>query len=123
AAAANKENRRVLDHDFIKEHTAGFEDFADYCRKANWSDIETYSGLTREALEGLAQTYAKAERVMGIYGMGLTQHVAGVQNVQMLVNLLLLRGNMGRPGAGICPVRGHSNVQGQRTVGISEKPD
>jgi molybdopterin-dependent oxidoreductase alpha subunit len=60
---------------------------------------------------------------MGIYGMGLTQHKAGVENVQMLVNLLLLRGNIGKPGAGICPVRGHSNVQGQRTVGISEKPE
>lgn len=59
---------------------------------------------------------------MIIYGMGLTQHRHGVQNVQMLVNLLLMRGNFGKPGAGICPVRGHSNVQGQRTVGITEDP-
>jgi len=65
----------------------------------------------------------KAERVIGVYGMGLTQHVHGFENIAMLVNLLLMRGHIGRPGAGICPVRGHSNVQGQRTVGISEKPE
>ena len=61
--------------------------------------------------------------MIAVYGMGLTQHRAGVETAQMLVNLLLLRGNIGKPGAGICPVRGHSNVQGQRTVGITEKPE
>ena len=70
-----------------------------------------------------ASVYARADRVIAVYGMGLTQHRAGVEAVQMLVNLLLLRGNIGKPGAGICPVRGHSNVQGQRTVGITEKPE
>ena len=79
--------------------------------------------LSRSALEAAATVYAHAERVIGIYGMGLTQHRKGVETVQMLVNLLLLRGNIGKPGAGICPVRGHSNVQGQRTVGITEKPE
>ncbi len=74
-------------------------------------------------MEAAALVYARAKAVIGIYGMGLTQHVKGVATVQMLANLLLLRGNIGRPGAGICPVRGHSNVQGQRTVGITEKPD
>lgn len=123
AAAANAANRRMLDHDFIATHTDGFKAFAGYCRSAEWDDIEKVSGLTRAALESLADAYAKSERVMAIYGMGLTQHVAGVQNVQMLVNLLLLRGNIGKPGAGICAVRGHSNVQGQRTVGITEKPE
>ncbi len=123
AAAANKENRKVLDHDFIKTHTHGFEQFAVYCRGADWAEIEKVSGLTREALEGVAREYVKANRVIGIYGMGLTQHVAGVENVQMVVNLLLLRGNIGKGGAGVCPVRGHSNVQGQRTVGITEKPE
>jgi molybdopterin-dependent oxidoreductase alpha subunit len=123
AAAANGANRRVLDHDFIAEHTAGFEAFANYCRGADWQEIESVSGLSRAALEDLARQYAEADRVMAVYGMGLTQHVAGVENVQMLVNLLLLRGNIGKPGAGICPVRGHSNVQGQRTVGITEKPE
>jgi molybdopterin-dependent oxidoreductase alpha subunit len=123
AAGAGKKNRKVLDHDFINSHTHGFEVFADYCRKADWSEIEAVSGLKRAALESVAETYAKVDKVMAIYGMGLTQHVAGVENVQMVVNLLLLRGNIGKSGAGICPVRGHSNVQGQRTVGITEKPE
>lgn len=123
AAAANAKNRCVLDHDFIAEHTYGFDEFADYCRRSDWSEIERVSGLSRARLEEFAHSYAAAERVMGIYGMGLTQHVGGVQNVQMLVNLLLLRGNIGKGGTGICPVRGHSNVQGQRTVGITEKPE
>ena len=77
---------------------------------------------TRAALESAADIYIKAERVIGVYGMGLTQHRHGSDSVAMLVNLLLMRGNIGREGAGVCPVRGHSNVQGQRTVGISEKP-
>jgi molybdopterin-dependent oxidoreductase alpha subunit len=123
AAAAGETNRRVLDHDFIREHTHGFEAFAAYCRATRWADIERVSGLTRQALEGVAGHYAEAQAAMGIYGMGLTQHVAGVENVQMVVNLLLLRGNIGKPGAGVCAVRGHSNVQGQRTVGITEKPE
>ena len=123
AAAAGEENRRVLDHDFILEHTHGFEAFADYCRAARWDDIERVSGLKRGVIEAFARTYAAADNVLAVYGMGLTQHVAGVQNVQMLVNLQLLRGNIGKPGAAVCPVRGHSNVQGQRTVGITEKPE
>src|SRR5262249_28097563 len=81
------------------------------------------SGLPRAALEEAAQVYVEAEKVIGVYGMGLTQHVHGFDNVAMLVNLLLLKGNIGRDGTGICPVRGQSNVQGQRTVGISEKPE
>ena len=69
-----------------------------------------------------ARTYAHSDAVMMVYGMGLTQHVMGVENVHMVANLALLRGNIGKPGANICAVRGHSNVQGQRTVGITEKP-
>ena len=87
------------------------------------TDLEHHSGLSRAAIEAAAAVYAQANAVIGIYGMGLTQHRTGVENVQMLINLLLLRGNIGKPGAGICPVRGHSNVQGQRTVGITEKPE
>ena len=112
----------ILDHDFIEKHTEGFEAFAQWLNAQTWSDIEQYSGLARSDLEAAAGAYANAKRVIGIYGMGLTQHRAGVITVQMLVNFLLLRGNIGRPGVGICPVRGHSNVQGQRTVGITEKP-
>ena len=92
-------------------------------RATNWAEIEQGSGLSRRDLEEAAQVYVEAEKVICVYGMGLTQHVHGFDNVAMLVNLLLLKGNIGRDGAGICPVRGHSNVQGQRTVGISEKPE
>jgi molybdopterin-dependent oxidoreductase alpha subunit len=114
---------RVIDVAFVDAHTQGFAEFARYVRAAAWQDIESESGLPRSALEDAASQYLRAERVIAIFGMGLTQHRRGVENVQMLCNLLLLRGNMGRRGAGICPVRGHSNVQGQRTVGITEKPE
>ncbi len=118
-----RENRPVLDVDFIKQHTSGCEDFIARVKATPWDEIERESGLGRAALEQAAQIYVEAERVIGIYGMGLTQHVHGFDNIAMLVNLLLLKGNIGRDGAGISPVRGHSNVQGQRTVGISEKPE
>jgi molybdopterin-dependent oxidoreductase alpha subunit len=113
----------VLDHEFIAAHTQGFDAFARFCRATSWDDICASAGLPREAVEQAAAVYAQAKAAMGIYGMGLTQHHLGVQNVHMICNLLLLRGNIGRPGAGVCPVRGHSNVQGQRTVGITEKPE
>ncbi|WP_397453670.1 FdhF/YdeP family oxidoreductase [Pseudomonas sp. NA-150] len=112
----------IIDYDFIDQHTEGFEAFASMVRGCHWQQIERQSGLTHGALESAATVYARNRRVMMVYGMGLTQHRQGVQNVQMLVNLLLMRGNIGKPGAGICPVRGHSNVQGQRTVGITENP-
>jgi molybdopterin-dependent oxidoreductase alpha subunit len=114
---------RVLDVDFIAEHTHGFDEFAAAARGYDWDDLERRSGLSRAELEAAAAVYAQAKAVIGIYGMGLTQHKKGVETVQVLVNLLLMRGNIGKPGAGICPVRGHSNVQGQRTVGITEKPE
>jgi molybdopterin-dependent oxidoreductase alpha subunit len=113
----------VLDHTFITEHTHGFETFIAWLRQQDWDELERRSSLSRAAMEGTAAIYAGAKATMAIYGMGLTQHRAGVETIQMLVNLLLLRGNIGKPGAGICPVRGHSNVQGQRTVGITEKPE
>ena len=113
----------VLDHPFIKAHTKDFDTFALKVRETRWEAIERESGLTKDELEASARIYAKAKAVMAIYGMGLTQHVKGVENVRMLVNLLLMRGNVGKPGAGPTPVRGHSNVQGQRTVGITEKTE
>ncbi len=122
-AAAEAGGQRVLDHAFLAEHTHGFEAFATEVRAQDWSALERRSGITRTAMEAAAAVYARSDRVIGIYGMGLTQHRAGVEAVQMVVNLLLLRGNIGKTGAGICPVRGHSNVQGQRTVGITEKPE
>lgn len=115
--------RRVLDHDFIDQHTHDFDKFIELIRSTSWEDIELNSGLTRTALEEAGQVYVEAERVIGIYGMGLTQQVHGFDNIGMFVNLLLMKGNIGRDGTGISPVRGHSNVQGQRTVGISEKPE
>lgn len=113
----------LLDDAFVLEHTHGFEAFAASARAASWEDIERNAGLKRADLEAAAQVYVEAKRVIAVYGMGLTQHVHGSQAIGMLVNLMLMRGNIGRTGAGIAPVRGHSNVQGQRTVGISEKPD
>lgn len=114
---------RVLDLDFIATHTAGFEAFEAHVRATPWEAITARAGLPREALEHVGAVYARARRVIGNYGMGLTQHRHGTDNVHMLCNLLLMRGNIGKPGAGISPLRGHSNVQGQRTVGITEKPE
>jgi molybdopterin-dependent oxidoreductase alpha subunit len=111
----------VLDQAFIADHTVGFDSFAAFLRAHEWDAIEYESGLTRAAMEATARVYAAAPSALAIYGMGLTQHRNGVATIRMLVNLLLMRGNIGKPGAGICPVRGHSNVQGQRTVGITEK--
>jgi molybdopterin-dependent oxidoreductase alpha subunit len=112
----------VIDHEFIAAHTNGFESLAASLRAAGWADIEYGSGLSRSNLETIAAAYARSNATIVSYGMGITQHLAGTSNVQQIANLLLLRGNFGKPGAGICPLRGHSNVQGDRTVGISEKP-
>jgi molybdopterin-dependent oxidoreductase alpha subunit len=111
-----------LDHGFIADHTLGYEALKADIAGTDWRAIERRSGLTRAAIEGIARAYWQSERVIVCYGMGLTQHRHGTENVQQLANLLLLRGNIGRPGAGICPLRGHSNVQGDRTVGITELP-
>src|ERR1700720_3220208 len=112
----------VLDLDFIAQHTHGFEVFAEDLRQTKWEDILRVCGLPREQLERVAAVYTRARAVIVVYGMGITQHRLGTDNVQQMVNFLLLRGNFGKPGAGICPVRGHSNVQGDRTMGIDEKP-
>ncbi|UVI39621.1 FdhF/YdeP family oxidoreductase [Qipengyuania spongiae] len=113
----------VLDRDFLERHTTGFDAFIATLEATDWADLERASGLSRAEMEVAGEYYAEAENVMGIYGMGLTQHVHGSQSIGMLVNLLLLRGNIGRKGAGCSPIRGHSNVQGQRTVGITEKTE
>ena len=113
----------VIDRSFIAEHCTGFEEFRARADATSWERIEQESGLARADLEQAGCVFVEAERVIGVYGMGLTQHVHGFENIGMLVNLLLMCGHIGRQGAGICPVRGHSNVQGQRTVGITEKPE
>jgi molybdopterin-dependent oxidoreductase alpha subunit len=112
----------VLDVAFIEAHTHGFDALADDLRRTSWDGILLASGLSRDQLERIANVYMRARSVIICYGMGITQHRHGTANVQQIANLLLLRGNFGKPGAGICPVRGHSNVQGDRTVGIDEKP-
>ncbi|BBC72207.1 formate dehydrogenase [Altererythrobacter sp. B11] len=111
----------VLDSQFIAQHTTGLDQFIRKLEETSWDEIEAGSGLRRADLEAAGDVYVEADKVMGIYGMGLTQHVHGSQSIGMLVNLLLLSGNIGREGAGVTPIRGHSNVQGQRTVGITEK--
>jgi molybdopterin-dependent oxidoreductase alpha subunit len=113
---------RVVDVEFIDQHTAGFDAFAADLRAESWAVIERESGVPRENIEALALIYVRGKRVICTWGMGLTQHKSSVQAVQMLSNLMMLRGNIGREGAGLLPVRGHSNVQGDRTMGIEEKP-
>ncbi|HCC5988967.1 MULTISPECIES: FdhF/YdeP family oxidoreductase [Enterobacter cloacae complex] len=112
----------VLDHAFIAGHTQGFDDFAADIAQTSWDAIERESGLSQAALKQVADAYAKSNATIITYGMGITQHNKGTSNVRLIADVLLLRGNIGKPGAGICPLRGHSNVQGNRTVGISEKP-
>jgi molybdopterin-dependent oxidoreductase alpha subunit len=112
----------ILDWTFIRKHTLGIEALANDLKATRWEDIERYSGLSRQEIEHAAHVYLRAERAIIVYGMGITQHRRGAQNVQQLANLAMLRGHIGREGAGICPVRGHSNVQGDRTVGITETP-
>ncbi|GHD98194.1 CbbBc protein [Defluviimonas sp. 20V17] len=111
----------VIDHEFIAQHTKDYEELKAALKAATWAELETHSGLTRAMIEEAADIYLSAKNAIGIYGMGLTQHVNGWLNLGMFCNLLMMRGNIGRLGAGISPVRGHSNVQGQRTVGVGEK--
>ena len=114
----------VLDHDFIDAHTTGFEEFAQHARTVDWDDVRTATGLTREEIEKVRDEVLTSERVIVCWAMGITQHKHGVPTVREIVNFLMLRGNLGRAGTGACPVRGHSNVQGDRTMGIWEQmPD
>ena len=114
----------AIDRDFISEHTTGFEAFADTARATSWEDIERGAGVSREEIRAAATIAMRSERTITCWAMGLTQHKHAVATIQELVSFMLLRGNLGRPGAGLCPVRGHSNVQGDRTMGIWERmPD
>jgi molybdopterin-dependent oxidoreductase alpha subunit len=112
---------KVLAHDFIAHHTEGFAAFAADVAAASWPEIVEASGVSREQIAEAATIAIASERMICSWAMGVTQHKNGVANVQSIVNLALLRGQIGRRGAGLCPVRGHSNVQGDRTVGIWEK--
>jgi molybdopterin-dependent oxidoreductase alpha subunit len=112
----------VLDEQFIRDHTTGFESFKEALSETDWSTIVTQSGIPREQIKAAAEIFIKSERTIFCWAMGLTQHKNAVANIQEIVNLMLLRGQVGKPGAGLCPVRGHSNVQGDRTMGITERP-
>ncbi|MBL8652238.1 MAG: FdhF/YdeP family oxidoreductase [Sphingopyxis sp.] len=112
----------VLDQAFIAEHTVGYEALRDDIVAQDWAEIVAVSGIAEEQIRRCAEIYARSNATIICYGMGITQHQEGSRLVQQIANLLLLRGNYGKPGAGISPIRGHSNVQGDRTVGIDEKP-
>ena len=111
----------VLDHAFIDEHCDGFEAYNEAVFSTSWEHIEDQSGLTRVEIEEAADIYMQADSVITTWAMGLTQHRHSVISIREIANFMFLRGNIGRNGAGLCPVRGHSNVQGDRTVGIDEK--
>ncbi|WP_027488909.1 FdhF/YdeP family oxidoreductase [Allorhizobium undicola] len=112
----------LLDRAFLTEHCADFDAYRAAVDATGWDEIEDQSGLTRAEIEEAANVYLKAERVICTWAMGVTQHIHSVATIREIASFMLLRGNVGKPGAGLCPVRGHSNVQGDRTVGINEKP-
>ncbi len=115
---------RVLDHAFLAEHTEGFDDLARALRSRGWPELEASSGVPEATMRAAARVAIDSRATIVTWAMGLTQHVNAVDNVQTVVDFLLLRGMVGKPGAGACPVRGHSNVQGDRTMGVWEKmPD
>ncbi|MBF9239055.1 FdhF/YdeP family oxidoreductase [Hymenobacter sp. BT683] len=113
---------KVVDHGFIAEHTTGFESFEQNIRNTSWEDIESESGISRAQLLEAANMLATKQKIITCWAMGVTQQRQGVQTIQEIVNLHLMKGAIGKPGAGTCPVRGHSNVQGDRTMGIWEQP-
>ncbi len=112
----------VLDRAFIDQHTAGIEALREDVLKQDWAELVAVSGISEDQIRRVAQIYIRSKATIICYGMGLTQHQQGSRLLQQVAALLLLRGNIGKPGAGIAPIRGHSNVQGDRTVGIDEKP-
>lgn len=112
----------ATDEQFIREHTHGYEEFAAAAKEADWDETLTATGLTRPEIERALAMILASKRTIICWAMGLTQHKHSVATIREVVNLLLLRGDIGRPGAGVCPVRGHSNVQGDRTMGIFERP-
>ncbi|MDV9043835.1 FdhF/YdeP family oxidoreductase [Stenotrophomonas sp. RAC2] len=116
------QGERVLDHDFLAEHTVGLEALREDVLAQDWDQIVQVSGISQAQIRRCAEIYIRSSATVICYGMGLTQHQYGSTLLQQVANLLMLRGNFGKPGAGIGPIRGHSNVQGDRTVGIDEKP-
>ncbi|MFC1412123.1 FdhF/YdeP family oxidoreductase [Streptacidiphilus sp. N1-12] len=120
--AERKEPGTVLDLAFIEQYCHGFEDWAEDALTTDWDAVLAATGLPEQQIRELAALVLESEKVVVCWAMGLTQHKHAVPTIREVVNFLLLRGNIGRPGAGVCPVRGHSNVQGDRTMGIFERP-
>lgn len=120
--AAESGRADAIDREFLAEHAAGFEEYEKHVLALDWDEVLEATGLPREHIDRAAGEVLAAERIVVCWAMGLTQHKNAVPTIREIVNFLLLRGNIGRPGAGVCPVRGHSNVQGDRTMGIYEKP-
>jgi molybdopterin-dependent oxidoreductase alpha subunit len=120
-AQEEKRPGTVFDLEFIRDHTAGFDAFVADLRATSWEDILVSSGLAREQIRAAAEIAIQSQRIICCWAMGLTQHRNAVATIQEIINFLLLRGNIGRRGCGPCPVRGHSNVQGDRTMGIWER--
>jgi molybdopterin-dependent oxidoreductase alpha subunit len=120
--AIEQERGGALDWNFIRERTTGWEQLKPALEAEGWDALITQSGISRAQMREVAELLAKSERIIACWAMGLTQHRNAVETIQEIVNLLLMRGSIGKPGAGACPVRGHSNVQGDRTVGIWERP-
>lgn len=118
---ADAERGNVLDHDFITEHTDGYAALVEHYAQLHWSDLEAASGLARSEMAEVAEQIMAADSTIICWAMGLTQHKNSVPTLREVINVLLLTGNIGRPGAGAAPVRGHSNVQGDRTMGIWER--
>lgn len=112
----------VLDHEFLSGYTNGLEAYRELCRTTSWDEITTQSGLDEDSIRRAAKIYMHAEKVVISWCLGVSQHEHGVDQVREIVNLLMLRGNVGRPGAGPSPIRGHSNVQGNRTCGVNHHP-
>lgn len=112
----------VLDHEFLAEHCDDFEQYRAAVDATTWDEVESQSGLTRGDIGKAAEVYLGASKVICTWATGVTQHRHSVETIREIANFMFLRGNIGRPGAGLCPVRGHSNVQGDRTVGINEQP-
>ncbi|WP_239377112.1 MULTISPECIES: FdhF/YdeP family oxidoreductase [unclassified Frankia] len=121
-AAEEARPGRVLDRAFIDAHTDGFTEMAAWLRKLSAADVRAATGLADAEIDQVVRLVLDSEKIIVCWAMGLTQHRDSVPTIREIVNFLLLRGNIGRPGAGVCPVRGHSNVQGDRTMGIWEKP-
>ena len=114
----------ALDHDFLRTYTEGFDQYAAHVTDLDWQKVERSTGLTRAQITAAAEMFRDSAATITCWAMGITQHHNSVAVVKEIVNVAMLQGNIGRPGAGLCPVRGHSNVQGDRTMGIWEQaPD